>query len=135
VEPLSEEGKEKLKPEAAEFKEGAKPGRLWAGVLVGPLAMLTQLQANYSLVLWACKTGGTWSLHLVSLLALAATAAAGLVAWRDFRAAGAEWDDDGAGVMPRSRFMAAVGVMTSALFALVILAQWAAVFLYDPCQR
>jgi hypothetical protein len=126
-----------VSPEAAErFKEGARPWALWAGVLAGPVATLTQLQVNYALVLWACGAGGReWPLHLVSLLALLASAGAGLLSWRNWRLAGAGWDEDDAGVMPRSRFMAAVGMLISTHAALVVLAQWAAVFAYGPCER
>jgi hypothetical protein len=119
----------------SEFKEGAGPLALWAGVLAGPIATLTQLQANYTLVLWACGSGREWPLHLVSLLALAVTAAGGLLSWRNWRRAGASFEDGGAGVAARSRFMAAVGIMISALTALVVVAQWIAVFVYGPCDR
>jgi hypothetical protein len=118
-----------------EFKEGAGPGLLWAGVLAGPLAALSQLQANYALVLWVCGTGRAWSLHAVSLAALLIASAAALLSWRNWRLAGAEWEDGGAGVIPRSRFMSAVGMFVSAHSALVIIAQWIAVFVYSACQR
>ena len=118
-----------------EFKEGAGPLTLWACVLAGPLAALTQLQANYALVLWACGSGQTWALHLVSLLALVVAAGAGLLAWRNWRRAGALWEDDGAGVLPRSRFMSVVGMLVSAHSALVVVAQWIAVFVYSTCER
>ena len=122
--------------EAAEqFKEGAGPGALWAGVLVGPVAALVQLQANYALVLWACGANREWPLHLVSALALLAAVGAGLLSWRNWRLAGAGWEDRGAGVIHRSRFMSAVGMLVSAHAALVILAQWLAVFAYGPCER
>jgi hypothetical protein len=120
---------------AGEFKEGAGPGLLWACVLAGPLAALAQLQANYALVLWACGSGGTWALHAVSLLALLVAAGAGLLAWRNWRKAGARWEDGGAGVLPRSRFMSAVGMFVSAHSALVVIAQWIAVFIFGACQR
>jgi hypothetical protein len=118
-----------------DFKEGAAPAALWAGVLAGPLATLTQLQVNYALVLWACGTGREWALHLAALSALLVTVAAGLLSWRNWRRAGAGWEDDGAGVVPRSRFMAAVGVLISALIALVVIAQWIPIFVYGPCER
>jgi len=118
-----------------QFKEGARPLVLWAGVLAGPTATLTQLQINYAVVLWACGAGGReWPLHLVSLLALLVCVGAGLLSWRNWRVAG-DWDEDDAGVMPRSRFMAAVGMLISAHAALVVVAQWAAVFAYGPCER
>ncbi|HEX8148561.1 MAG TPA: hypothetical protein VF591_15380 [Pyrinomonadaceae bacterium] len=120
---------------AREFKEGAGPGVLWACVLAGPVAALAQLQANYALVLWVCGTGRAWSLHAVSLAALAVAAGAGLLAWRNWRRAGAVWEDGGAGVLPRSRFMSAVGMFVSAHSVLVVVAQWLAVFFYGACQR
>ena len=118
-----------------EFKEGAGPGALWAGILAGPLAALVQLQANYALVLWVCGTGRAWSLHAVSAAALLGAVGAGLLSWRNWQRAGGDWDDGGAGVLPRSRFMAAVGMLVSAHSALVVVAQWIAVFVYSACQR
>ena len=118
-----------------EFKEGAGPGLLWAAVLTGPLAALAQLQANYTLLLWVCGSGQKWTLHAVSLVALLLAAGAGALALRNWRKAGALWEDGGAGVLPRSRFMSAVGMLVSAHSALVIIAQWIAVFVYSPCQR
>ena len=120
---------------AREFKSGAGPGALWAGILAGPVAALVQLQADYALVLWVCGTGQTWALHAVSLGALLVAAGAGLLSWRNWRRAGADWDDEGAGVLPRSRFMSAVGIFVSAHSALVVVAQWVAVFVYSACQR
>jgi hypothetical protein len=118
-----------------DFKEGAAPAALWAGVLAGPLATLTQLQVNYALVLWACGAGRAWALHVVALLALLVTVAAGLLSLRNWRRAGSSWEDKGAGVVPRSRFMAAVGILISALSALVVIAQWIPIFIYGPCER
>ena len=118
-----------------DFKEGAGPAALWAGVLAGPLALLTQLEVNYALVHWACAAGREWALHVVALLALVASVAGGMLSWRNWRLAGASWDDEGAGVIPRSRFMAVVGVMISALSVLVVVAQWIPIFVYGPCER
>lgn len=118
-----------------EFKEGAGPGLLWAGVLIGPLATLIQLQTNYALVLWACGSGQMWELHLVALVALVLCVAAGLLSWRNWRKTGAGWEDEGAGIIPRSRFMSVVGMFVSLMSAVVTIAQWIAVFVYSPCQR
>jgi hypothetical protein len=120
---------------AGDFKEGAGPAALWAGLLAGPLAVLLQLEINYALVLRACRSGEEFWLHVVSLAALALTAVGGLLSWRNHRRAGGEWDDEGAGVLPRSRLMAAVGILISILMALVVIAQWIPVFVYGPCQR
>ena len=121
---------------AKDLKEGAGAAALWAGVLAPPLAMLTQLQVNYALVLWACAGAGReWALHLVALLALTAAVGGGLISWRNWRKVGGGWEDEGAGAIPRSRFMAAVGIMISVLISLVVIAQWIPIFIHGPCQR
>jgi hypothetical protein len=120
---------------AKDFKEGAGPAALWAGVLAAPLAMLTQLQINYALVNPACGAGREWKLHLVALLALLVTVGGGLLSWRNWQRAGAVWEDESAGVLPRSRFMAAIGVMISILITLVVIAQWIPIFIHGPCER
>lgn len=127
----------KADTEAVEdFKEGVGPGLLIAGVLVGPMAMLIELQVNYALVPWACaRPEREWALHAVSLLTLLITIAAGLISWRNWKRTGARWEDEGAGVVPRSRFLSALGILISTLLALVVIAQWIAVFVYGPCQR
>jgi hypothetical protein len=104
-------------------------------MLAAPIATLVQLQTNYALVLWACGAGREWALHLVALIALLISIAGGLLSWRNWRRAGAVWETEGAGVLPRSRFMALVGVLISALITLVVIAQWIPIFIYEPCQR
>ena len=120
---------------AEEFKEGARPGVLWAGLLAPPVAALLQQQISYALVPGLCWSGREWLLHLVSFLALAVTVGAGLLSWRNLKAAGVKWEDDGAGVLPRSRLMAAVGLLISGHSAFVVVGQWIAVFVYSTCER
>ena len=118
---------------AADLKSGAGVGELWAGVLVGPTAMLLQLETNYALVLWACQTGHTWPLHVVSLVALLATIVAGVLAygvWFRFNS-----EEDAGGPVARSRFMSAVGILISLIMAAVIVAQWLPIFIHHPCER
>src|SRR5919206_2713542 len=98
---------------AKDFKEGARPGVLWAGLLPPPLAALLQQSVSYAFVPSLCWSGREWVLHLVALLALAVAVGAGLLSWRNFRAAGVKWEDDGGGVLPRTRLMAAVGILIS----------------------
>jgi uncharacterized membrane protein YidH (DUF202 family) len=108
---------------------------LWAGLLASPTAALLQIGINYAIVPGACWSGREWPLHLVSLLALAAAVGGGLLSRRNWRRAGARWQPDEGGVMPRSSFMAAVGMLVSALSALLIVAQWIAVFVHSTCER
>lgn len=116
-----------------DLKSGAGVGELWAGVLVGPTAMLMQLQINYALVLWACANSQTWPLHLVSLFALLATIVAGFLSYRIWRRV--TTDEDSGGTLARGRFMAAVGVLISLLMSGVIVAQWLVLFFHGPCER
>ena len=100
------------------------------------MVMLLELQINYALVNWVCEAAGReLVLHLVSLLALLLTLGTLLLSWRNWRRTGGGWEDEGAGVMPRSRFLAVLGILISGLLVLVIIAQWLAVFMYGPCQR
>ena len=54
----------------------------WFGILAGPLAFLSLLQAQYVLSAVACETGSTWFMHLASGIALLIVAAAGVLGWR-----------------------------------------------------
>jgi hypothetical protein len=104
-------------------------------MLVGPLAFLLNLELSYVLVPWVCATGRHFLLHMVPLGALLLTVSAGVSAWRNWRRAGRAGSDSTAGVMPRSRFMAGAGLLTSGLFVLVLVAQWLPNVMLIPCQR
>jgi hypothetical protein len=105
-----------------------------AAVLGGPLVWLAQFQLNYALVPRMCAAGTALPLHLVFVVALLLVAGAGLLAWRTWRTAGAGWpSSDEGGPVGRSRLLGALGLMTSTLFSLVILAQWIPTFIVDPC--
>jgi hypothetical protein len=121
----------------AREKEFSKSGgllSLWAGVLVGPVVWLLQFQANYTLVTLTCNHGGKWALHAVSVAALLLTAGAGALAWGNWREAGESTENEGWGVLPRSRFMSVLGMLVSAMFFVVIFAQWIASWVFGPCQ-
>ena len=118
---------------AGNLKSNSSVGALWAGVLVGPIAALTQQEVNYALVLWACANEQTWPLHLISVVALLLTIVAGLFAYRYWQRVSA--DEDTGGPVGRTRLMAGVGILISLLSLLVIIAQWLSIVLHRPCQR
>jgi len=107
---------------------------LWAAFLAAPVAWLLQMQLNYALVPWACAHHASVAFVLVALLALAVAAGGGLSAWRTWRRVGAEESTEAGGSVGRTRFLALTGVMTSAMFSLVILAQGLAAVFLSPCQ-
>jgi len=93
-------------------------GWLWFGILAGPLAFLLNLQLSYMLVQPVCVTAHHIILHLVPAGALLLTASGGVSAWRNWQQTGQVESSIAAGVLPRSRFMAGIGLLTSGLFIL-----------------
>lgn len=125
---------EKTPEPTIDAREAAHTATLWFAMLGGPIAWVLGLNLDYALVRIACTEQTMLPLHLVTLGTLALSLAGGWVAWREWRRAGAEWPGEGGSEMSRSRFMAVVGLMASAFFSLVILAQWAAKLFLNPCM-
>lgn len=116
------------------FREPGGIAALWFAVLAGPIAWMLGLNLDYALVRVACARSTMLPLHLVSLLTLVLALAGGWIAWREWRRAGEEWPGEGAGTLPRSRFMVVLGLMGAPFFALVILAQWVSKLFLNPCM-
>ena len=110
-------------------------GWLWFGILAAPIAFLLNLQLSYMLVPRACTTGHHVILHLVPLGAILLAASAGVCAWRNWQRTAQVRSSQAAGVLQRSRFMAVLGLLTSGLFILVMVAQWLPNLLLSPCPR
>ena len=104
-------------------------GVLWAAALAGPEAWAVQLLAVYALAAPASEGMSEAPLHLVTLLGFVAAVGGAAVAhlgWRTVRGWPSGGDEIDTG---RTRFMAVVGQLTGALFALVIVAHWFAVLM------
>ena len=108
---------------------------LSVGVLLGPVAALVNEELIYVTNMWACGTGNHFAMHLVAFICLAVVVGAGFLAWTDWVRVGRGTEDEAATVDARSRFLALTGMAVSALSALVILAQWLAVFVFGACMR
>ena len=106
----------------------------WVGLLLAPAAFFAHLQVAYVLVPWSCVVRGQLWVHLAGAIAVALAAIGTWAAWRTHVLAASEQSTDGAGSVPRTRFLGDVGVCTSALFVLLLVAQWAAGFIISPCQ-
>jgi hypothetical protein len=104
------------------------------GFLLAPFAFLLNLQISYMLVPWACSSGQIFWLHIAAFGSLLLAALGALTAWRNWQKAGREWQSEGGNATARSRFMGIVGLLMSGLFSLIILAQWIANLIIDPCQ-
>jgi hypothetical protein len=107
---------------------------LWTGVLGSAIVWAIQLQTSYAMVPWACSSGHRWILPAVSLAFLVLAAVPGFISWKIWRYTsgprGTERESAGAG---RRRFMAMLGMMSSAIFFLLIFAQGLPVFFIHPC--
>lgn len=107
---------------------------LWTGILTGPVVWLVSFEINYALAPWACVTEQKAALYFVSLLALIVSAASGILAWREWKQLGGEWPGEGGGAIPRSRIMALSGMVLSAMFCLVIIAQAVPELMLGACD-
>ena len=103
-----------------EVPDAARLWALWTGLLLAPAAWLTSLEVGYVLVRPDCTAGAAVRQHAVHAGFLLIALGGLLVAWR---ARQAERD-----------FLSTLGVATSALFVLVLVAQWIPTFLLHPCQ-
>ena len=107
----------------------------WTGILGPPIAWLLHFQINYALVPHVCATHNHITLHLTSIFFLAASIASGVLAWSLLRQPVApEQAMEVETMFDRPRFMAQVGMMMSVLFTLIIISQWIACFMIDPCM-
>ena len=108
---------------------------LTLGIVVGPIAVLVNEELIYVTNMWACGTGKQLAMHVVPIVCLIVTLGVGLLAWRDWDRVGRGVEDEAATVDSRSRFLALGGMAISALSALIILAQWLAIFVFGACMR
>jgi hypothetical protein len=105
---------------------------LAVAALIPPVVWLAQLSAASALV--PCTHGNRLVLLIVQLASLGVAAAPGLMAWPLWRGqAGRSLAEDVAG-MEDGRFLALMAVVSSALFALVILAHGLPTLLIGPCE-
>ena len=105
--------------------------RLSLGVLLGPVIALVNQQTIYSTNMWACGHGA----HGVPAVGLLVSLGAAMLAYSDWSAVGRGTQDETGGVEARTRFVALLGISASLLSLLVIAAQWAAIFAFEPCMR
>jgi hypothetical protein len=105
---------------------------LWFGMIGGPLSGMLMVWINYPLVDRACVAGNRLWLHGSSLVFLVIALLAGFSAWRLYERIG-DFPLTEGGVMPRSRFMALVGLFTSSLATIEIIMQWIPIFILGSC--
>jgi len=109
--------------------DGRRPGTGWAGVLLPPIAWLTDLTLSDSLVGESCMRGNRALLHAATVLAIAVAAAGVAIAFATFRRAREDASARG-GV---ERFLGIGGMALGAMFLLAILAMQLPKLMLGPC--
>jgi hypothetical protein len=108
---------------------------LWIGFLLSPLIWIVYLETVYLFSDYGCKNENFLPNHIVSAVALIISLLGGAVAWSNWQKSGSTWPDDRSGSVSRSRFMSALGLLTSSLFSALIFAQWLPTLLGVPCGK
>jgi hypothetical protein len=124
-----------MEEDATYFSSTRSMWGLWTGILAAPVAWFAQLEGNYIIASQLCPDDAQLPLHVVTLAALVITIGGAAIAWSNWRRAGTSWPDDSGGPTARGRFMAALGLLLSGIFFLVIMAQGIPNFMFDPCQK
>ena len=109
------------------------PAPLWAGILAGPVAWALDETISYALVQPSCARGSRTMLELMTLAALVVIAGGAVVSWTSFWHAPAG-PTDGARDVERARFMAVLGLASSAFFAIATIALDIPRWVLDACR-
>ena len=121
-------------PQLLGSTEERAPALQWVAMFLAPATFFVHLQVAYVLVPWACVVRGQIWVHLTGLVAIVLALAGAWAGWLVHARADNPQNNEGAGAVPRTRFLGTVGLCTSAVFALLLIAQWAAGFVISPCQ-
>jgi hypothetical protein len=107
---------------------------LWIGVLAGPVLWLFSFEAKLYWNTWTCASQTKAAPFLIASAAFLLTAGAGLLAWRQWKELGKQASGDAGDALARSRLMALGGLVFSAGFCMVIVAQAIPDMLLEVCQ-
>jgi hypothetical protein len=110
------------------------PLPLWTGILAGPAAWALDLCVSYALVKWTCSSQRTLLMHLISPGCLALVLGGAAVSWWALGRTSGHTATSGGDPQARARFMAILGLTSSALFALTIVAGAIPRWVLDACQ-
>ena len=110
------------------------PLPLWTGILAGPIAFAFNLAATYALVKWTCATDRQGMLHVISLIAVLVVFGAAWISSVALRQSPATLDTEWGTPEARARFMALLGLASSALFVLAIAANAYPQWVLDACH-
>ena len=115
-------------------EEATTPKALWLLVVVGPALVAIEQQANFVLVRQACSMQRNLALYAVVIVAMLLTIVTAMIGVSIWRRTGADWPTEAGDLANRIRFISVLGILSSAMSFLVIVAQGIATINFDPCQ-
>ncbi len=121
---------------ASERRQGSGQGVLWAVVLAGPILWIIDLMVGYAIASVGCATDfgpARLLLHLLTVLCIVGTMAAGAVAWRRWKGSHASEMTVAGGGGGSGAFMALAGILISIFFLLLLIFEDVALFVLQPC--
>ena len=118
----------------ANEEHATTPRALWLLVVAAPSILAIEQQANYVLVRQACSMQRNVALYVVTIVAILLTIATAMVGVSIWRRAGTAWPTEAGDLANRIRFISVLGILSSAMSFLVIVAQGLATLHFDPCQ-
>jgi len=118
----------------AQAEHATTPKGLWLLMIAGPVIVAAEQQANFVLVRQACSAQRNIALYVVTIVAMLLTIATVMIGVSIWRRAGAEWPSEADDLATKIRFITVVGILSSALSLVVIIAQGIATITFDPCQ-
>ena len=125
-------------PEGGHYRHGRAhyltPLPLWTGILAGPIVWAFDLLVRYAVVKWSCRTGHYWYFDALTIASLLLVACAAVVSWNALQQTATDEPTDGGMPRQRARFMALLGLATSALFGLQMAAASIPNWVLDACR-
>jgi uncharacterized oligopeptide transporter (OPT) family protein len=106
----------------------------WLGILIGPVAWLTQFLLKYVVVRWECIHQSKLAVNVIPIVFLVLVLGGGAISLFYARKTGKSFAESEK-ISARPHFMAMVGVFSSALFAVGIVMQAIPSFILNPCDR
>ena len=118
----------------ANEEQATTPRGLWLLLIAGPAIVAAEQQVNFVLVRQACSMQRNVALYAVVIVAMLLTIVTAMIGLSIWRRTGADWPTEAGDLANRVRFISVLGILSSAMSFLVIVAQGIATINFDPCQ-
>lgn len=114
--------------------QATTPKALWLLVVLPPIVGAMSMETSFVLVRQACAAERNIALYAVHVMAMLLVIANAVVAYMIWKRAGVIWPTEAVDLATRVRFISVVGILSSVMSFLLLLAQGIATVRFDPCQ-